>query len=163
MTAILTHTTNGNEDHLLPILKLNGNYSDRDVMFNLPVRISNDIQTLASRGQLDVSKYSHLYIHEFRRWDERVIEDDRHNDISITVFGSDKPLQVQNIYSPDEGYQFSTELNGGKDGMLWQVLQVNGTPSVSSASSSPVLMPHYLQPLIAALAPNLKPVNQLLG
>ena len=163
MTAILTHNTNGNEEQVFTLLKLNGNYTDREVMFDLPKRIQNNIYTLASRGQLDVSKYSHLYIHEFRRWDGKVIEDDRGNDISISVFASERPLQVRRIESPDQGYNFNLDENGARDGMLWQVLNNSGTPSVSAASNSPIVMPHYLQPIIAALAPNLKSVNSLLG
>lgn len=146
MTAILTHVTPDGEEHpLLPFAKLQGNFSDHQVMFDLPWQLVNNMTAMEANGMMDLTKYNFVFIHEFRRWDDRV-GDETFNDVSITMFGSNENLAIRNIKSPDEGYSYSFEENGGLDGSVWGLTHHDGQPLIQSISRSPgpYVKPGYL-------------------
>lgn len=149
MTAILTHVTLGEQEHeLLPFAKLQGNYSDHEINYQLGQRITDSIHQMQANGMMDLRGTNFIYVHEYRRWDGRMIEDDRYNDVSITMFKSPDSLFLRRIYSPDEGYTYSFEENGGMDGSVWGMTYRNGQPIVQSiqrGGKTDDALPHYLK------------------
>lgn len=149
MTAILTHVTHDQQEHdLLPFAKLQGNYSDHEIGTQLGQRITNNIHQMQAQGMMDLRDAKFIYVHEYRRWDDRVIEDDRYNDVSITMFKSPENLFIRRIHSPDEGYTYSFEENGGMAGSVWGMTLLNGDPVIQSIQrngKSDGVLPHYLR------------------
>lgn len=148
MTAILTHVTLDEQEHeLLPFAKLQGKYDDHAVLTQLGDRITQSIHTMQQQGMMDLKKYNYVYIHEYRRWDGTIFTDDRVNDVSLTMFGSTDNLYIRRINSPDEGYTYSFEENGGLDGSIWGLTMHNGQPLVQPIrrGEGPQVMPHYLK------------------
>ncbi|EIP7032301.1 hypothetical protein LRU95_002317 [Salmonella enterica] len=72
MTAILTHVTLGEQEHeLLPFAKLQGNYSDHEINYQLGQRITDSIHQMQANGMMDLRGTNFIYVHEYRRWDGR--------------------------------------------------------------------------------------------
>ncbi|QXO09723.1 hypothetical protein pEaSNUABM38_00001 [Erwinia phage pEa_SNUABM_38] len=157
MTAILTHVTTEGEQELLPFAKMSGNYSDHDRMFKLGDILTGNIRAMQQNGMMDLQKYKYVYVHDFVRDDGKIIDDyhERSSDISITMFGSNENLAIKQVYSPDEGYTYSFEQNGGLDGTIWGLTVQGGQavvqPIERGGRNDSILPGHLRKPFEALL------------